>query len=207
MSGRESAETLLEAVTELARLAGETALAHFRDSLMVELKGDGSPVTDADRSAERAARDWISRRFPDDGILGEEYGTERPEELPEGAEPALYVRDGDYGLPIIISDGRCPDLPLDLHPECTAVGGKYHGDARVGTGREGDGVHAEAAAVVTSEHMSYGLAILEEDMNLTVQCVGQPVLEQMRVGADGQAEHDQPREQQGEGDPEVLQVV
>ncbi len=79
MSGRESAETLLEAVTEVARWAGDMALAHFRDGLAVELKGDGSPVTVADRAAERAAREWINHRFPDDGILGEEYGAERPD--------------------------------------------------------------------------------------------------------------------------------
>lgn len=79
MSGRESPETLLEAVTELARVAGDMALSHFRDDVAVEFKVDGSPVTVADRSAERAARDWLARHFPDDGILGEEYGAERPE--------------------------------------------------------------------------------------------------------------------------------
>ena len=55
MSGTESVETLLEAVTELARLAGDTALAHFRGGVAVELKGDGSPVTIADRASERMA--------------------------------------------------------------------------------------------------------------------------------------------------------
>jgi histidinol phosphatase-like enzyme (inositol monophosphatase family) len=34
-------------------------------------------VTNADRSAEAAAREWIARRFPEDGILGEEYGEHR----------------------------------------------------------------------------------------------------------------------------------
>src|SRR5690606_33394897 len=79
MSDGESAQALLEAVTELARLTGECALSHFRDGVAVEVKGDGSPVTIADRAAERAAREWLSRRFPDDGILGEEYGVERPD--------------------------------------------------------------------------------------------------------------------------------
>jgi histidinol phosphatase-like enzyme (inositol monophosphatase family) len=35
-------------------------------------------VTVADRDAERAAREWIERRFPEDGILGEEDGETRP---------------------------------------------------------------------------------------------------------------------------------
>jgi len=35
-------------------------------------------VTIADRRAETAARDWIAARFPDDGIIGEEFGSTRP---------------------------------------------------------------------------------------------------------------------------------
>lgn len=71
--------SLLQAVAELARVAGDVAHAHFRTNVAVELKGDGSPVTAADRAAETAAREWIRRRFPADGILGEELGVERPE--------------------------------------------------------------------------------------------------------------------------------
>lgn len=70
---------LLEAVEEVARIAGGEALAHFRARLLVERKADGSPVTIADRAAERVARDWIERRFPNDGILGEEHGLVRPD--------------------------------------------------------------------------------------------------------------------------------
>jgi len=69
---------LLEAAQELARRTGGVALRHFRSSIAVESKTDGSPVTVADRSAEEAAREWITRRFPDDGILGEEFGAHLP---------------------------------------------------------------------------------------------------------------------------------
>ncbi len=66
--------SLLEAVQELAKLTGEVALRHYRTALTVETKSDGSPVTAADREAETAAREWLARRFPDDGITGEELG-------------------------------------------------------------------------------------------------------------------------------------
>ena len=69
---------LLDAAAELARLAGDTALGYFHTGVTVETKGDGTPVTVADRSAERVAREWLRARFPDDGILGEELGEERP---------------------------------------------------------------------------------------------------------------------------------
>lgn len=64
----------LDAVADVARLAGDVALRHFRRGVAVEWKTDGSPVTIADREAEQAARDWIVRRYPDHGILGEEQG-------------------------------------------------------------------------------------------------------------------------------------
>jgi histidinol phosphatase-like enzyme (inositol monophosphatase family) len=68
-------EQLLQAVAEVARLAGDVANGYFGAGVRVELKQDGSPVTIADRAAEQVARDWIARRFPDDAILGEEFGT------------------------------------------------------------------------------------------------------------------------------------
>ena len=67
-------DELLHAAAEVARLAGNVALSHFRSRLDVETKGDGSPVTVADRAAEVAAREWITERFPNDAILGEEFG-------------------------------------------------------------------------------------------------------------------------------------
>jgi histidinol-phosphatase len=68
-----SQESLLQAVRECADLTGAFALGHYHSGVAVEWKPDGSPVTVADRGAEQAARDWISARFPDDGIVGEEF--------------------------------------------------------------------------------------------------------------------------------------
>ncbi|MDB4907013.1 MAG: Histidinol-phosphatase [Gemmatimonadetes bacterium] len=68
---------LLEAMSTVAKIAGDAALRHFRSALAVEVKGDGSPVTLADREAERAVRDWVESKFPEDGVLGEEFGEDR----------------------------------------------------------------------------------------------------------------------------------
>ncbi len=67
---------LLEAVRDAARVAGNVALSHFRGSLSIERKADGSEVTIADRESERVVRDWIAHRFPGDAILGEELGSQ-----------------------------------------------------------------------------------------------------------------------------------
>ena len=61
-------------VNRLAALAGDTALTYFRNPLEVELKEDESPVTQADKAVEVCVRAYLEKHFPDDGIVGEEFG-------------------------------------------------------------------------------------------------------------------------------------
>jgi histidinol phosphatase-like enzyme (inositol monophosphatase family) len=70
-------DTLLQAAAEVAEFAAQVAMQWYRKDFAVETKGDGSPVTIADRTAEQEARRWLSERFPADGIFGEEFGLER----------------------------------------------------------------------------------------------------------------------------------
>ena len=72
-------ESYLDAVAELAALTGDFAMSHYGTELIVDIKQDGSPVTIADRGAEEKARTWIEKRFPEDGILGEEFADVRPD--------------------------------------------------------------------------------------------------------------------------------
>jgi histidinol phosphatase-like enzyme (inositol monophosphatase family) len=68
----------LEFAHVLADLSGRAILPHFRKPLTVKNKAGPSafdPVTAADRAAERAIRKAVRSRFPDHGIVGEEYGT------------------------------------------------------------------------------------------------------------------------------------
>ena len=51
----------------------------FRAGVVADAKSDRSPVTIADRTSERAMRAVLSERFPDHGILGEEFGLDRPD--------------------------------------------------------------------------------------------------------------------------------
>ena len=63
-------------------------LRHFQNpDLEVIRKGDDSPVTVADRECETRIRDAIAKRFPQDGILGEEF-----EEVP-GSNSYRWVLD------------------------------------------------------------------------------------------------------------------
>ncbi len=63
---------------ELARASGDFLRPHFATpGLAVEFKEDASPVTVADRGAERLMRRMIAETFPDHGIIGEELGNDR----------------------------------------------------------------------------------------------------------------------------------
>ena len=68
-------------VDELASLSGETILPFFRTALTVTDKGKDQfdPVTAADHAAENAMRSLIRRTFPAHGVIGEEFGSERPD--------------------------------------------------------------------------------------------------------------------------------
>jgi len=69
----------MDAAEAVARVAGEVALRHYHRGVTVETKKDGTPVSVADRQAEEAARAWLEKHRPEDGILGEELGATRPE--------------------------------------------------------------------------------------------------------------------------------
>src|SRR5256712_9893135 len=67
-------ERALDAAVDAARAAGHIALKHFHRGVEVALKLDDTPVTRADREAERAIVEILGRAFPAYGVLGEEFG-------------------------------------------------------------------------------------------------------------------------------------
>ena len=57
--------------------ASGVTMRYFRSpGLAVDAKPDNSPVTRADKEAEELLREHIAREFPDDGIVGEEFGVQ-----------------------------------------------------------------------------------------------------------------------------------
>lgn len=66
---------------ELAHAASAVTLPLFRSGLAAENKAAAGfdPVTEADRGAEAEIRRLIAARFPNHGVVGEEYGADRPD--------------------------------------------------------------------------------------------------------------------------------
>lgn len=74
--------TLETFALELAAVAAAETLPRFRTGLSAEDKGPAGaydPVTEADREAEAAIRRAVAARFPEHGVIGEEYGADRPD--------------------------------------------------------------------------------------------------------------------------------
>ena len=71
--GKAELRAALRVAHEACDRARREIMPRFRN-VAVETKGDGSPVTEADREAERVIREVILAAFPGDSILGEELG-------------------------------------------------------------------------------------------------------------------------------------
>ena len=85
----------------MADLADAMTLARFRDvDLVVSTKPDLTPVTEADRSVERALRERIIAARPDHGILGEEFGSEGPGEWRWILDPIDGTKNYVRGVPV-----------------------------------------------------------------------------------------------------------
>ena len=84
-SGSSGSEAMTESVGRdfvefahlLADAAGGIVVPAIRSRRVVHRKADASPVTEIDRAVETRLREMIAARFPDHGVLGEEFGGER----------------------------------------------------------------------------------------------------------------------------------
>jgi histidinol-phosphatase len=70
---------LVQCAEAFARHAGDVTRRYFGGKLRAEVKPDGTPITDADREAETVLRDDILARFPEHGVVGEEFGVTNPD--------------------------------------------------------------------------------------------------------------------------------
>jgi histidinol-phosphatase len=87
-------EAIAQTAESAADLARREILPRFR-SVTVETKADGSPVTEADKAAERVIREHLRDAFPDHAIIGEEFGPEGP---PDGPCWLIDPIDGTIGF-------------------------------------------------------------------------------------------------------------
>jgi myo-inositol-1(or 4)-monophosphatase len=105
-----------------ADVAGAVVRPFFRAGYAVDTKSDRSPVTTADRTAEQAMRAVLTERFPDHGVLGEEFGLDRPASRlrwvldPIDGTRAFVSGRPTFGTLIALLDGDTPILGVIDQP-------------------------------------------------------------------------------------------
>jgi myo-inositol-1(or 4)-monophosphatase len=85
---------------QLADVARTICRQHFRQPLSVESKGDGSPVTIADRGIETRMRQMIRAAFPAHAIRGEEFAAEGSGEFTWVLDPIDGTKSFVTGFPL-----------------------------------------------------------------------------------------------------------
>ena len=139
---------LLEIARRAAVVAGDVIMPLYNAGTTVELKADKTPVTIADKNAELAMREFLSRECPSHGILGEEF----PETPGDGRhrwilDPIDGTKSFIHHVPLF---GTLVALERDGVPvvgviACHAVGETASGAA--GTGAFLDGAPARVSKV------------------------------------------------------------
>ena len=113
---------LVEAAEAAADVAGAVIRPFFRAGVATEVKRDRTPVTIADRTAEQAMRAVLAERFPGHGILGEEFGLDRPQSRlrwvldPIDGTRAFITGRPIFGTLIGLMEGDAPVLGLIDQP-------------------------------------------------------------------------------------------
>ena len=135
-----SATALLQAARDVTAAAAATPLSYFRAGFSIEQKADESPVTVADRETETALRKAIAKRYPDHGILGEEFGGEHLErDIVWVVDPIDGTKSFISGSPLfgmlaaVLKGGR----PVAGIIRMPALGECYAGSPDTGSDRDG----------------------------------------------------------------------
>ena len=74
---------------------------YFKQNFKIESKSDASPVTEADRKAELLMREMIKKKFPQHGIIGEEFGGKPGEQVHQWViDPIDGTKSFIHGVPL-----------------------------------------------------------------------------------------------------------
>ena len=144
-------DAMLTFATSLAEASGAILRRRFRQNIAVELKGDSSPVTEADRETEGELRRLIGAAFPDHGVIGEEYGADRPEAEfvwvldPIDGTKSFITGRPLFGTLIALCNAGKPVLGIINHP---AIGERWTGAAGQPTRFNGAPVRVRTCAEI-----------------------------------------------------------
>jgi histidinol-phosphatase len=158
----------LQLALQLADVADAHSLPRFRAvDLAVETKANLTPVTDADRTVERALRDRLARERPDEAVLGEEEGGGG------GATCARWIVDPidgtknfSRGIPMwatLIALERDGELTASV-VSAPALGRRWWAARGEGAFADGVGIRVSRVAAVEDAVFSFSRHVLHDAM-------------------------------------------
>ena len=125
-------------LVELNRASAAVILPLFRAEHGLQDKGAAGafdPVTEADKGAEAAIRRLVSERWPAHGVIGEEYGEDRPDaEFVWVIDPIDGTRAFISGLPVWTT---LIGLRFEGEPVLGSIGQPYVGELFIGSQAQG----------------------------------------------------------------------
>jgi histidinol-phosphatase len=140
-------EPELAFATELAEEAGRIALSFFRGAFDVRMKVDKTPVTEADLAIEAMIRGAVHERYPGDGVLGEEGGSEGEGARRWVVDPIDGTKNFTDGIQVwatliaLAIDG----VPVLGVVNAAALGERYEAVRGRGATMNGEPIHVSAA--------------------------------------------------------------
>jgi histidinol-phosphatase len=154
----------------LADAADAITMRSFQSTFAVRTKADRTPVTEVDEAVERAIRATLERERPNDGIVGEEFGTGRPGFSPARRwiiDPIDATKNFIRGIPVfgtlIALDGQVGVVSAPaLHRRWWAARGE-------GAFRNGAAIHVSSIDAI-GEAMLAGLEIDDRVLALARAC-------------------------------------
>lgn len=160
----------------LADEAREIVQQYFRRPFDVEIKGDDSPVTIADREVEKRMREIIEKERPQDGIFGEEFGIKESQSGltwvldPIDGTKSFVIGRATFGTLIALCKDGVPVLGVIDQP-----------------------IMKERWVGVEGKPTTYTNAHLGGDfINRPVKCAPCPSLDKARIGSTTPAMFDEP---------------
>jgi histidinol phosphatase-like enzyme (inositol monophosphatase family) len=135
---------------DAAYRAGRSTLAHFQTGVVVETKSDATPVTVADRNAERLIREAIAEKYPTESILGEEEGASGKSDDRWVIDPIDGTKSFVAGVPLYATllafeQGGVPTVGVCYFP---ALDELLYAEAGQGSFLNGRPIHTRTTATV-----------------------------------------------------------
>jgi histidinol-phosphatase len=148
----------LSFANELADEADRIALWYFRGSFEVREKADRTPVTEADITIERAIRAAVHARFPRDGVLGEEGGSEGDATRRWIVDPIDGTKNFADGVQLwaTLIAFAVDDVPVVGVVSMPAIGERYEAARGIGARLNGEAIHVSGTDSVSRAFVLFG---------------------------------------------------